>query len=74
MSAARPRFQVPGRPCATGKKNSFQLAGLVLIRPVLNMKLANTMVALGVVEYTTFGALIMLTISSTEYFSLVASR
>ena len=41
---------VPGRLCTTGKKNSFQVAGRVLINPVLYMKLANTIVAFGVVE------------------------
>jgi hypothetical protein len=42
--------QVPGKLCATGKKNSFHVAGRVLISPVLTMKSAKTMVAFGVVE------------------------
>jgi hypothetical protein len=41
---------VPGKLCTTGKKKSFQVAGCVLINPVLNMKLAKTVVAFGVVE------------------------
>ena len=47
---AAPGTQVPGKPCTIGKKNSFQLAGRVLIMPILNMKSANTIVAFGVAE------------------------
>ena len=48
----------------TGKKKSFHDAGLVLIRPVLNMKSAKIIVPLGVVEYTTLGALTIATSTS----------
>src|SRR5450755_46486 len=66
--------QLPGSPCASAKNTSFQLDGLVLITPVLNICSAYWSVPFGAVVKIKPGMFNIASSSSSANFSLVALR